>query len=191
MDHRVPHRVVDGNRVFDGCASPPVDAHEQVELRLVWSHRTLSTSLNLPKQSNFHFCLKLTDHTPAEPLTRYTLFLDCDASRILTHQDSEFYAGRWKSVHPTCRRWRLHDTGGHRAHRTPDPGTDGLIHADTHLTMSRCAAQGVFVGLSPIFGPSSSSVDVPLSAFANIDHAVPLLYPPRPPALQPSSIPSL
>ncbi|KAK2961882.1 hypothetical protein BLNAU_3319 [Blattamonas nauphoetae] len=49
----------------------------------------------------------------------------------------------------------------------------------------------VIVGLSPIFRPSSSSVEVTLSAFPNLNHAVPLLYPPRPPALQPPSISSI
>ncbi|KAK2961765.1 hypothetical protein BLNAU_3202 [Blattamonas nauphoetae] len=186
------------------------------------------TSLNLSKQCDIHFCLKLTDHTPAEPLTRYasnfspvagnsrcipnsfalfafqhsqvefgtarikqSLILDCYASGILTHQDSEFHPGLWRSLHPICGRWRQCDTGGHRAQRTPDPGTDGLVHADTHLTMSNCIAQAVIVGLSPIFGTPSSSVDVSLSAFANLNHAIPLLYPPLLPALQPPSIPSL
>ncbi|KAK2945212.1 hypothetical protein BLNAU_19852 [Blattamonas nauphoetae] len=62
---------------------------------------------------------------------------------------------------------------------------------DTNLTMSKCVAQDVIVGLSPIFGPSSYSVEVSLSVFANIDHAVPLLYSPSPPALHTFSIPSL
>ncbi|KAK2955318.1 hypothetical protein BLNAU_9709 [Blattamonas nauphoetae] len=61
---------------------------------------------------------------------------------------------------------------------------------DTHLIMSKCVAQDVIVGLSPIFGPSSYSVEVSFSVFANIDHAVPLLYSPSPPALQTFSIPS-
>ncbi|KAK2943244.1 hypothetical protein BLNAU_21816 [Blattamonas nauphoetae] len=73
----------------------------------------------------------------------------------------------------------------------PDPGSDGLVHADTHLTMAKCVPQNVFVGLSPIFGPCSSSVEISLSIFANIDHAVPLPYSPSPPVLQPSSITSL
>ncbi|KAK2963702.1 hypothetical protein BLNAU_1267 [Blattamonas nauphoetae] len=62
---------------------------------------------------------------------------------------------------------------------------------DTHLIMSKCVAQDVIVGLSPIFGPSSYSVEVSHSVFANIDHAVPLLYSPSPHTLQTSSIPSL
>ncbi|KAK2961818.1 hypothetical protein BLNAU_3255 [Blattamonas nauphoetae] len=168
-----------------------------------------STSLNQPKQCDIHFCRKLTDHSPTEPLTRYTSrilpslsnihklssALHASRNNCLRHKD---LSRQGISVPPitdqfeeTAASWRQRDTGGHRALRSPDPGTDGLVHADIHLTMSKCAAQDVIVGLSPIFGLSSSSVDVSFSAFANLDHAVPLLSSPRPPALQPSSIPSL
>ncbi|KAK2960927.1 hypothetical protein BLNAU_4014 [Blattamonas nauphoetae] len=75
--------------------------------------------------------------------------------------------------------------------RAPIPELMDSSTPDTHLIMSKCVAQDVIVGLSPIFGPSSYSVEVSLSVFANIDHAVPLLYSPTPPALHTFSIPSL
>ncbi|KAK2943587.1 hypothetical protein BLNAU_21467 [Blattamonas nauphoetae] len=75
--------------------------------------------------------------------------------------------------------------------RAPIPELMDSSTQDTHLIMSKCVAQDVIVGLSPIFGPSSYSVEVSLSVFANIDHAVPLLYLPSLPALHTSSIPSL
>ncbi|KAK2941849.1 hypothetical protein BLNAU_23240 [Blattamonas nauphoetae] len=75
--------------------------------------------------------------------------------------------------------------------RAPLPELMDSSTPDTHLIMSKCVAQDVIVGLSPIFGPSSYSVEVSLSVFANIDHAVPLLYSPRPHALHTSSILSL
>ncbi|KAK2941152.1 hypothetical protein BLNAU_23917 [Blattamonas nauphoetae] len=111
--------------------------------------------------------------------------------QIITHQDSEFYPGLWREFTQFVAdrgRMTLIDI---IINARPDPGSDGLVHADTHLTMAKCVPQNVFVGLSPIFGPCSSSVEISLSIFANIDHAVPLPYSPSPPVLQPSSITSL
>ncbi|KAK2947018.1 hypothetical protein BLNAU_18020 [Blattamonas nauphoetae] len=75
--------------------------------------------------------------------------------------------------------------------RAPIPELMDSSTPGTHLIMSKCVVQDVIVGLSPIFGPSSYSVEVSLSVFANIDHAVPLLYSPSLPALHTSYIPSL
>ncbi|KAK2961722.1 hypothetical protein BLNAU_3159 [Blattamonas nauphoetae] len=207
-----------------GCASPPVDEHEQLDQRL----------------RDIHFCRTMADHTPAEPLTRYastpfaiqrshtevgpsrfkqspqfeeteTMFDVVTSSLSLSNVemlfDADFsIATLLESSHIKILSSTL-DVGWDFTPfladggsvtlvdivliARPDPGTDGLVHADTHLTMSKCAAQDVIVGLSPIFGRFSSSVDASLSAFANLDHAVPLLSSPRPPALQPSLTPSL
>ncbi|KAK2941943.1 hypothetical protein BLNAU_23145 [Blattamonas nauphoetae] len=87
MDHRDPHRVVDGNLVFE-----------------------------------------LADNIPAQ---------------IITHQDSEFYPGLWKEFTQFVAdrgRMTLIDI---IINARPDPGSDGLVHADTHLTMAKCVPQNV------------------------------------------------
>ncbi|KAK2950793.1 hypothetical protein BLNAU_14211 [Blattamonas nauphoetae] len=120
MDHRDPHRVVDGNLVFD-------------------------STLNLLNPCSSHFCRiwPMKTFLPSFESSRIKI-----QSSILT----------LKGIHPpVADRGRMIPTDI-IINARPDPGSDGLVHADTHLTMAKCVPERslcLILPSPPVLQPSS------------------------------------